>query len=330
MTLEMDRQRAADLAAQEDPKLLERLQALAGRTDWDLPIHDGTPLAGKDLQQWLLSREEQALKARIERGIGYMLLKRELGHGAWLAWVKDHGLSDRSVRDDMQVAHFMTSLSDANAQRAAHLPHRKLQVLARLPAPVVDDLYEDGVLDQAEEMSREELEEIVRLRKELANERKARENAEMRLLDAADKTGSKPRNTWPDAVRMVRVESTAMSDKANLCLDDLTALAESMLKDAAFKTLEPEEFAAAGSALYHNLRMLAAKSAALVGRIRDALGPEICEPEELPILTEAELQQVMTRRQLLVDEHRIEKLARASAQGLKPPRKRGRPKKGAA
>jgi len=175
--------------------------------------------------------------------------------------VKDHGLSDRSVRDDMQVAHFMTSLSDTNAQRAAHLPHRKLQVLARLPAPVVDDLYEDGMLDQAEEMSREELEEIVRLRKELANERKARENAEMRLLDAADKSGAKPKSAWPDAVRMVRVESTAMSDKEKVLSEWRTHLLErghNQQKRTILKQLLLEEFGSLDenarlAALFHRI-----------------------------------------------------------------------------
>jgi polyhydroxyalkanoate synthesis regulator phasin len=58
-------------------------------------------------------------------------------------------------------------LSDSNARRAALLPQRKLDVLARLPAPVVDDMFNEGELDGVESMTRDQLQEIVQLRKQL-------------------------------------------------------------------------------------------------------------------------------------------------------------------
>lgn len=170
-----NRRRAAVLSSEDqikdhDPEtqlIAARVMNLQAETKWDMPVKSGKPLKGEALQEWLLSKENQAAQATVERGIGFALLKRELGHGAFEGWLKDKGISPRSAREAMQAARLLMSLSDTNVKRAALLPARKLSVLAGAPAELVDDLFNSGSLDSIEQMAREQLREIVQLRKEV-------------------------------------------------------------------------------------------------------------------------------------------------------------------
>ncbi len=161
---------AENTALAHDPEarmIAERVLALKEETKWDLPVSRGKPLAGEALQEWLRKKEDASAVARIERGIGYALLKRELGHGAFDGWLKDNGIPPRSAREDRQVAQLYMGLSEENRRRAAELPQRKLAALASAPAPLIDDLFNSGALDEAAALSREQLRELVNLRKEV-------------------------------------------------------------------------------------------------------------------------------------------------------------------
>lgn len=198
----------------------KRLNDLAAETNWELPVKRGQPLAGKDLQHWLLEREERALKDKVERGVGYMLLKRELGHGAFIAWVRERGLSERTAQENMKVAQMLMQLSAPHAKRASNLPHRKLQVLAGLPPPVIEELYEDGALDQAETMSRDELAEIVKLRRDLANQKAKAETLGLQLDKVREDAAGKP-SDWPLPVRRAREEGFVFGGQAVALADEL-------------------------------------------------------------------------------------------------------------
>lgn len=157
-------------ALSHDPEarmIAERVLALKEETKWDLPVSRGKPLNGEALQEWLLKKEEQSAIASVERGVCYALLKLELGHGALEGWLKDNGISPRSSRFDRQVARLYLELSAANRKRVADLPQRKLAPLAGAPALLVDDLFDSGALDNADQMSVEQLRELVKLRKEV-------------------------------------------------------------------------------------------------------------------------------------------------------------------
>lgn len=169
----------ANTALEHDPEarmIAERVLALKEETQWDLPVTRGKPLAGEALKQWLLRKEDQSAVNRVERGVGYALLKRELGHGTFEGWLRDSGVPLSSARSDRQVAQLYMNLSATNRQRAVGLPHRKLQALASAPAPIINDLFDSGALDDAADMSREQLREIVRLRKDLERQREREDN----------------------------------------------------------------------------------------------------------------------------------------------------------
>lgn len=158
---------AAVLHDDESQMIAARVAALQAETKWDMPIKGGKSLTGEALQQWVLIKEDAAAQSSIERGIGFGLLKRELGHGAFEGWLSDHGINLRSAQQVMKAARLLMSLSDSNARRASLLPVRKLNVLASAPAELVDDLFNSGSLDSIEEMAREQLREIVQLRKDI-------------------------------------------------------------------------------------------------------------------------------------------------------------------
>ena len=169
-------------AVMHDPEtriIAERVLALHQDTQWDLPVARGKPLAGDALQNWLRKKEDQSAVSCVERGVGYALLKREMGHGAFEGWLRDNGIPPSSARYDRQVAQLYMNLSATNRRRAVGLPQRKLAALASAPAPIIDDLFDSGALDDAADMSREELRELIRLRKEVEHqaEREGRLNA---------------------------------------------------------------------------------------------------------------------------------------------------------
>ncbi len=156
----------------EAQALVNSLLSLNDDTTLDLPIHDGRALTGAALEEGTRKKEGGVAKSKIELGFFYILLKRELGHGAFEGRLKDNGAHPNTAREAMRAAFLVASLSKPNQRRAVDLVGRKLDVLTRLPAQVVDDLFNDGTLDNIDSTSRDQLQEIVQLRKQLDNELK--------------------------------------------------------------------------------------------------------------------------------------------------------------
>lgn len=166
-------------ALEHDPEarmIAERVLALKEETQWDLPVARGKPLTGDPLKDWVRKRFDTSAQAAIELGIGLTLLKRELGHGSYEGFLRDEGISPRWARERVQSARLLMLLPEANRRRAADLPQRNLVTLASAPVPIINDLFDSGALDDAADMSREQLREIVRLRKDLERQREREDN----------------------------------------------------------------------------------------------------------------------------------------------------------
>jgi hypothetical protein len=147
--------------------IAQRVLAIKNDTDWDMPLSDNRPLSGKELDAWLDKKDDLAAVGMIERGVGYMLKKRELGHGAFVGWANDTGRSYRAIAETMKVAQMFIHLSEPNWRRAASLPQRKQAALASAPIQLLNELFDSGALEHAAQMSREELRELIALRKEV-------------------------------------------------------------------------------------------------------------------------------------------------------------------
>ena len=191
--------------------MAERVLALNEAAKMDLPVSRGKPLAGQALQEWLVKKEDQAATSAIERGIGYALLKRELGHGAFEGWLKDNGINLRSAQQYMKSARLLMSMSEPNARRASLLPQRKLNVLAGAPAPMVEELFGDGSLDNIEELSREQLREIVQLRKQIDSQAARQQRLEKRV-SAQDEELARLRSLPEEDVKLTELRRAVLEE----------------------------------------------------------------------------------------------------------------------
>jgi hypothetical protein len=144
----------------------ERLALVAESVAWDLPQADGRPLQGQALRDWTTARHDQIAQHSTELGLGLWLLKRELGHGAWLGWLQEVGIPNRTASDALQLARLVFGAPATAVPVLTALPRRKLQALAPGGQMLLEALTEDGTLLEVPEMSREEIRTLVRERLE--------------------------------------------------------------------------------------------------------------------------------------------------------------------
>ena len=133
-----------------------------------------------------------ALTHALKAGELLLTAKAQVGHGAWLDWLRDNcKVSGRTAQAYMRLARELPKLDDSKAQRVADMPLR--QALAALTEkdedvkPVRSELAEARALARREE----------RLRARLIVTEK--------LLDAASRDGDMEtlaaiaRDTWPES-----------------------------------------------------------------------------------------------------------------------------------
>jgi hypothetical protein len=309
----------------ETKRVIQRVIEIQEHTQWDLPVTRGQVLSGKSLDDWLSKKEDNAAVNLVERGIGYALKKRELGHGGFQVWVKESGRSDRSVRESMRVAQLLIQMSEGNAQRAAMLPYRKIQVLASAPPKMVDELFAAGALDDAANMEREEIKEILQLRRRCSNLEANLEIAEAKL---GTKQKTPPR--YPASVVHCRMESSTLSDSAIASVQFMRADIEHLLSAADLGTgkARNEYLRAAAGPMYINLMGVAAELHHLLQTIEkqfDGLLP--ASAAEVPMLDIDECRQHAEHRQLMLSTMSNERIARSNARAKSGQVKsqRGRP-----
>jgi len=195
----------AEIAQTNDDEtqiIAARLAILKEKGKWDMPMAKGKALTGVALQNWLSKKEEDATRSAVERGLGYGLLKRELGHGAFEGWLKDNSIAPRTAQQAMKTAQLLMAISDSNTQRVADISQRKLNVLARLPAPVVDDMFDNGDLESINDASYDQLQEIVQLRKQLDKTQTKNDRLSVKVGEQAETI--KQRNALPETALYIK------------------------------------------------------------------------------------------------------------------------------
>ena len=302
----------------ESKIIVDRVISLGDMTKLDLPVKSGKAMSGKTLDDWLDKKETEAACNVIERGIGYLLKKRELGHGQFQAWIIDHGHSPRSVQETMKAAELLVNLSDSNARRAAHLPSRKITVLSAAPASLIDDLFDSGALDDVQELNREQLREIVRLQKEVAKGRLNLEKEKDRVRLLQKKRNTPEGFSYPPTIERVRIESSVMASHAYSCLDDMEQFAVELMQASDLssnKEKQQAEFSAGASTLYLNLKAIHTKASYLLGWFAESIGEDYLPDkiEDIPVMDEAEAQRIHSMYELMLAEGRLQKESRESA-----------------
>lgn len=318
------------VAAEQDAEtkqVIARIIEIQGHTQWDLPVTRGKALTGKNLDDWLSKKEDAAAVSRVERGLGYALKKRELGHGAFQAWIKETGRSDRSVRECMQIAQMLIQLSHGNVKRAAHLQQRQLTVLASAPPKMVDELFETGALDSVEQMNREQLREIIQLQKRCANLEANLETAEARLHAQRRTT----KQLWPASVVNCRMESSVLSEQAIAAVHAMRTEMQSLLTAgdlAGSKGERAVQMRAAIGPLYTNLMGIAAELHAMIRQVQtnfEDLLPK--QSTDVDMLTIDECEVHASHRDMMLQTMANDSIARRSARAARGDvkRERGRP-----
>jgi hypothetical protein len=142
----------------------ERLALVAESTDWDLPQAEGRPLQGEPLRDWCAQRHDLTNRHLTELGLGLWLAKKELGHGAFLGWLQEAGIPNRTAQDAIQLARLIFGAPPAAVATVTALPRRKLQALAPGGQMLLEALTQDGTLAEVPAMKREEIRALVQER----------------------------------------------------------------------------------------------------------------------------------------------------------------------
>jgi len=305
-------------------------QALAIKNDvgWDLPVKRNKLLAGAELDNWIDDKENQSNITKVELGFAYAAKKRELGQGLFTSWIKETGRCPRNVRQASQVAQLIHSLSDTNRRRASAMPQRKLAVLASTTPEIVNDLLDNN--EVTEDMSREQIREIIDLNKKVATLGQRLDTAELKNNDLKNKLKNKASaSDYPDFVESTRHESTTLMNKAGLCFDDMEKLYQA-LEDLGRKgkVEHVRNWNIAATSLYHNLRGTIARAQTLLMTLDNSLPDDVKGPvSPAYYFKEEEVIAAVQERELLVDQHSHEAKWRKIERDSKKPKGKGRPAK---
>lgn len=276
-------------------------------------------------QAWAMatSLENEAAINMAKRGILYLWLKEQLPHGAFNKELEERGIAQRTARDAMSVAQMLAGLPKPALNKLAPLAGSKLIELARLPIEALEEMENQGELDDIDRMP------VRDLKAHLRRERLAREKAENRYtaLHKAQKKAQtlaalEDDEQWHEVTRTIRRDADALAEQASLAADGIEHLI-GMLGDPKLD-LDAANQNAAITTLYHQTRAPFAKLWRLLDEMQKTFGDVIAmDDSALPLFSEQEAEQALATRALLLGEHRARANARAD-KNAPAPRKRGR------
>lgn len=269
----------------------ERLSLIAQSVPWDLPQVDGRPLQGEALRAWAAERHDLIARHTTELGLALWMVKRELGQGAYLGWLQEAGIPQRTGQDALQLARLMFGAPDAAVPVLASLPKRKLQALAPGGQQLIEALTQDGTLAEVAEMTREEIRILARERAETAVLRERAEKLRAERDGARGEidrlTGRRPPDRQTEGARLRALEEAARILMSAEALDEALHALRARGTDA-----DPVGVDAAASALLHALQGVWALTGRALADTYDLLEHlRAGERMPAPILTEEESEQ---------------------------------------
>ncbi|ACL71508.1 hypothetical protein Tgr7_0410 [Thioalkalivibrio sulfidiphilus HL-EbGr7] len=249
------------------------------------------------------------------------------------------GLSRQKVDEDLAN---LSALGEEalQAMRGAGLGYRELRQLRQLPedergevirraeaAQDKDEVLE--ILEAVVERSLDTRRQLKDAQHGLMREQHARELAEVEAEQLRERLRKAEARTWPEFTTQVRMDSSALAEKALLCLDDLERLT-AKLEDPDLPLDDPERFAHYGAAVmafWQNLSAVHARAARLAAIAGETFAETIGEEAgNLPMMPEEEAHQFLHLRRLILNEHEAEAHAREAVRMQQGVRKPGRPK----
>lgn len=227
--------------------------------------------------------------------------------------------------------------------------YREMRQYRRLPddqkvalLEVAKDGDKDSFIDLAEQIiskhskEKEELESQVADQERIAADLAVKldtaetEKADLKAALKKQRAGS----DYPDYVVVTRHESASLSDKALLCIDDLSRLSSDLVEEYQQQLSHPEtasqcedHIKMAANSLSIHLSALLARTVQTLNEVNSQFEHFIQPMTSELIYTESELIDMIQNRELLVQDHKQEAAIRANKRAADKPRGRGRPKK---
>lgn len=181
----------------EDPNaetkaIVERLIAIGQQIDINLPE------TLEEQQQWVLAQHDQHIARGVQMGYGLVVIKQQLEHGEFIAWLQTVGINKRTAQAYMRVAKFLALLDeksksatvalldnphldpdieeeleiDAVLAKIIKLPLRKQLVLAQEHPERIREYMQADLFAEIDTMSTTEIKTIIRQQKEIERLRK--------------------------------------------------------------------------------------------------------------------------------------------------------------
>ncbi len=287
---------------------------------------------------------------QIKEDKAYSLIKGQKGidrHGneitdvgTWAGFCKACGTSQQKVDEDISNLEAFGQ-ETLEVMQHAGVGIRDLRVLRKLPEEELLKLEDQVVNTKDTAAVVEVIEDLVAAKQEkermnsdlqaaLIREQTAKETLDAKNEMLREQLREKEIQTWPEFTREIRMESSALGDKALLCIDDLERLM-AQLEEPELNPDDPERtahYSAAVMAFWTNLRAVQARINRLVGIGADSFTDTIDEtPEGLAptLMPDKEIVSLVSARELMVGEHKAEKMSREAQRALQT-KKRGRRK----
>lgn len=302
-------------------------------------LHVDIPDSEQDLKDLLIAQENALARASVKQGFCFMALKDRIGHGNFQTWLQEHKFNARSVQEKMQAARFVMSLPADAQPKLVDLGHKKLIALAQAEPDVIDAVLGSGDdIDDLAELNYQDLRKKIRKLESACSDLTADlDTAKTREKELRKKiTGQLSNGDYPDFVVAARHESSALAEKALLCLDDLEQACSELeqMTDSNNSPQYAQHRDIAATSIYVHAHAVFARSAALMTRIlgslrldvskqlKDGLAPGL-------LYSEAEIAHAVELRELMIGEHKQEAALREAKREREKPAKPGRPKNSA-
>lgn len=282
------------------------------------------------------------LAGKLYAGFALMDLREEVGHGFYMAALRNAHINDRTARRCVAIARLSLRVPAESWPALANLDPGKLELMVsweddEIRAFCAGDEARGITLGEAQSSSLRELEQRIKeSRDKVADLQREKQNLEARLAlkerEVRQLHEQRIQHTqpYPEYVTLARSEANALAEKARLCLDDLAQIHADHLARYATQQGDPraeEYWDTAAAAIYHNTRAVVAQATALIKRLEADLPPTITgEITGAYLYNDEDIAQAARDRELLVQLHAHERALRAQSRP-QPKRGPGRPRK---
>lgn len=303
--------------------------------------------------EWVVDDAKKALAQHtlsgLQLGQHLLTIKQNEPHGRLEQAFKEIGVEPRSAQNYIKRFIFIiTNPEKFKSLKLSDLNGGKQDALRKLPDVVLDELIdEEGTIagltsDEIKKLSTKEfqqalnsaqqaVDETLRLNSDL-NADIVSQNHQLDVLEVEneqlrDQLKAQSVNSWPQYTTMIRMESSALGDRAVMAIDELERLLVKV-EQPELDIDDPERvahYSAAVISFWTNLRFIQARISRLIPIVHDSLSEAIDEaPEALGMasMEPEEIIRLTNNRNLLVHEFERDALAREAHRMINKPKRR--------